>query len=105
MLQDLKLTDLNTRRKHNRLHMMYKINSKLVAINKNKYLQQSDKRTRGAHKFYQPRANHPALYNSFFPRTVKEWNELPPHIVYAPTLENFKAGLDGALLHHQAPRN
>jgi len=30
-------------------------------------------------------------------RVVKHWNKLPGEVVDAPSLETFKAGLDGAL--------
>ncbi|KFM09350.1 hypothetical protein AS27_03385, partial [Aptenodytes forsteri] len=33
----------------------------------------------------------------FTPRVVKHWNRLPREVVDAPSLETFKARLDGAL--------
>ena len=31
--------------------------------------------------------------NTFFPRTVRDWNSLPPSTALAPSLEAFKASL------------
>ena len=85
--------------------MLYKISTGLVDINKDKYLQKGDTRTRGAHKYHQARADHPALRHTFFPRTLKDWNLLQPKLTTVPTLEAFRAGLGGALLRHQASTN
>jgi hypothetical protein len=30
---------------------------------------------------------------SFFPRTIRDWNALPPVVVTAPSVEAFKASL------------
>ena len=34
--------------------------------------------------------------NSFYYRIIKVWNELPSEVVNAPTVNTFKARLDGA---------
>ena len=46
-----------------------------------------------AHAFKPLDLNPRKLYfsNTFFPRTVQEWNLLPPNTAEAPSLEAFKA--------------
>jgi len=34
-------------------------------------------------------------YFSYFPRTIRDWNSLPPDIVSAKTLDAFKAQISG----------
>jgi ribosomal protein L22 len=93
MLQSLQWNSLEERRKTNRLIMLHKINNGLVGIDKGQYLKHSDPRTRGAQRFYQHRADHVVLANSFFPRTLREWNSLPVHITANIKTETFRVGL------------
>ena len=65
--------------------------SGLVDMDISKYVRASDPRTRGSDRFYCERAPHPVLFNSFFPRTLREWNRLPPTTSSAPSLDTFKA--------------
>ena len=87
---------LEERRKKARLCMMYKMNNKLVDVPTTKYLVPAQKRTRGSHdhKFqsYQPRIE--AFKNSFFPRTITDWNMLSSSTVEAPSLDSFKQRLE-----------
>ena len=47
--------------------------------------------TPGTHqRFLQVRASTQTYQNSFFPRTVRDWNNLPPDILEAPTAALFK---------------
>ena len=32
--------------------------------------------------------------NSYFPRTIKEWNALPPHVIESMSLNQFQDQLD-----------
>ena len=52
-----------------------------------------DSRTRGAHKFYQQRITHDVYNNSFFPRTIRDWNTLPATVADAGSLEDFRLRL------------
>ena len=104
MMKELNWESLQHRRTEKRLIMFYKIDKQMVDIKKETYLQKGDSRTRGAHKFHQARSQHPALTNSFFIKTVKEWNNLPSSLTAVPSLEAFSAGL-GAALHQEGPRH
>ena len=94
MLDSLGLEPLETRTgKLNRLCMMYKIIHGLVDLNIHNYLQFSkEKRTRNSHayKFQTPFCSKNALKFSFFPKTSREWNQLPAEVVLSPSLAVFK---------------
>jgi hypothetical protein len=51
-------------------------------------LSQSDRRTRGAHKFRQIQSNKDFYKFSFFPNTISVWNSLPQSIALSPNLES-----------------
>ena len=75
-----------------RLTMMYKITNSLVAINYTDYLKPClrQNRTYNDLAFILPRTGSDYLINySFYPRTIKDWNVLPSHIVKAP-MDSFK---------------
>ena len=44
-------------------------------------------------KFQIPKVNKDIFKFSYFPRTIKEWNELPEHIVTSSSVEIFKSKL------------
>ena len=63
---------------------MYKMSHGLLDINLEQYLILSkETRTRGSHKLkYQiPKVTKDVFKFSFFPRTLKDWNNLPEEIV------------------------
>ena len=72
--------------------MLYKIQNSLVDIDNQLYIKQSDPRTRG-NRVHQERAFHPAITNTFFPRTKSDWNQLPTTATSAPSLDSFHARL------------
>ena len=76
MLDDLGWDSLQSRCKDNRFAMLYRIQNDLVNINRTQYLTGGDSRTREAHKFYQQRITHDVYNNSFFPRTIRDWNSV-----------------------------
>ena len=90
LLQQLQWDSLEQRRHHNRLTALYKIQNGLVDLQPTKFFQPSDSRTRGANRLRQENVSHPALFHSFFPRTISEWNRLPTTTTSAPSLEAFR---------------
>ena len=99
MLQSLNWRSLENRRKDARLYMMFKIDRGLVAISKDSRLIPPKRSTRHSHH----RAFQTVTYRtdkrrmSFFPRTVRDWNALPPDIVDLETLEAFKASVSSLI--------
>ena len=93
MLDKLEWDSLEDRRHKARLTMLYKIHHGLVDIDPTKHYQLSDPRTRGAQRLHVEHANHPALYHSFFPRTLRSWNKLPISTTSSPTLNSFRASI------------
>ena len=92
MLHKLEWEPLSERRANSRLVMLYRfLNNN--DFNNTYFLKKSDSRTRGRDRLYQHHSNHPALHNTFFPRTTREWNQLPTSLTGAPSLDSFKANL------------
>ena len=58
----------------------------LVAIPAETYLVPGDTRTRGEHKFRPPNVRKDVYKYSFFPRTIGDWNRLPPQVACATSL-------------------
>ena len=84
MLSDLKWDTLETRRKKNRLTLMYKLSHNLVDINTEEHLiPNSELRTRNSHafKYRMPKVSKDVFKFSFFPRSITEWNSLPTDLV------------------------
>ena len=95
MLNDLGWKSLEERRKNSRLAMLYRIENEMIGIDKTKFLKPSDARTRGNNLNCES-IFHPAMFYSFFPRTISEWNSLPNTITSAPSLESFISRLGGS---------
>ena len=76
MLNTLGWDTLQYRRQHNRIRMMTKIVKQKVAIPSEAYLSPANTRTRAAnsYKFRHIAAKTSLFQNSFFPRTIPEWN-------------------------------
>ena len=96
MLSDLKWDTLETRRKKNRLTLMYKLSHNLVDITtENHLIPNSEKRTHNSHafKYRMPKVSKDVFKFSFFPRSITEWNLLPADLVNCKSLSNFKLNL------------
>ena len=99
MLADLKWEQLETRRRRNRLVMLYKIQKGKVGINADEYIQYSrESRTRKTNQaqIIVPFAKTENYKNSFFVRTPKDWNGLQEHVVKATSVDSFKCALAAA---------
>jgi len=72
--------------------MFYNISNDRVAINKTDRRVPPKRQTRNTHSRYCqiPSTSSDYRKESFFPRTIREWNALPPDIVAAKTHEAFK---------------
>ena len=93
MVTSLKWESLEDRRKQNRLCMLFKIQHDLIDIDRHQYLTPNDSRTRGKNRFFQERATTDAFGQSFFPRTIRDWNQLPTSATSADTVDGFRAAL------------
>ena len=91
ILEDLKCKSLETRRKDSRLTMMYKIIYKQVAIYPDKHLMKPQKQSRNS--YVVPYASTTSRQQSFFPRTIRDWNLLPLSIKKAGSVPVCKARL------------
>ena len=91
LLKDLQWPELAERRREARLALMYKIIHGKVAIPVDDILKQPDKRTRKKHQFtyrhLDPNIEH--FRNSFFTRTIPEWNNLSESAVCADSTDAF----------------
>ena len=95
MLQELNWEKLEQRRKTLRLAFLHKINNNLVDISIDNFTKRSDSRTRGSQRFQQIHIKNPVYFNSFFPRTLREWNKLPPSLTSMESTDVFRDCLGG----------
>ena len=96
LLEELKWPSLEQRRKQTRLTNLYKIvNAGTRAVEIPNYFRQKERQTRNYHplKFINAACRTNIYKYSFFPRSVKEWNELPETIIEAADTEAFKLAL------------
>jgi hypothetical protein len=90
----LQWESLQQRRWKQSLVMCYKIHHQLIAIEPANYYTAGDSRTRGNHRLRQIRAKKDTYQHSFFPRSIREWNQVPSSVVDAGSLEDFKVRLN-----------
>jgi hypothetical protein len=93
MITSLGWQSLEQRRQNSRLCILYKIQHNLIDIHRDLYIRHNDSRTKGQHRLFQERTNNETYRNSFFQRTVRDWNLLPTSTVAAATIEEFRANL------------
>ena len=91
--KQIPLDHLALRRKTHRLTLMHKITNNHIDINKQEYLHHADTtstRNTHIHKYHTYGASTNAYKHSFFPRTIRDWNILPQHIIGANTSDTLK---------------
>ena len=94
MVKSLKWENLEDRRKSARLSMLFKIQHDLIDIDRQQYLTLNDSRTQCKNKrLYQERSSTDTYGQSFFPKTIRDWNRLPTNTTSADTIEGFRAAL------------
>jgi hypothetical protein len=77
MVTQLGWEPLQVRRVKIHLLLLFKIQHNLVAIPAEAYLLPTDSRTRGQNTFRIPSSRKDVYRNSFFSRSILEWNNLP----------------------------
>ena len=89
MLHELEWPSLEARREQSSLTFFYKIHSDIVSLNRNRYLTHvtCSTQTRASKlnstKYCRNQVYNNALKNSFFPRTIPQWNSLASSMVDA----------------------
>ena len=93
--QEIGLPSLEERRKHSRLIMMYKVVNHHTAIPLPDYIRQRARVTRNQqqHRIQRLSLTSNSYKFSFFPRTLKDWDDLPRHIIELAILEQFKEAI------------
>ena len=95
LLSRLEWPTLEERRRRARLVLLFKIKNQLVGINADQHLIPADQRTRGGKSNYKHILTKSAQQqNSFFPRTIRDWNCLPKHLRDNTKLDSFKSNLN-----------
>ena len=75
--------------------------NKQVDVDISKYIRPNDPRTRGANRFYQVHTKNSVYYNSFFVRTLRDWNKLPSQLTSNTNNDEFLSCLGGNTISHQ----
>ena len=96
LISDLKWESLQQRRQDARLSLFYKMVYDLVDIPSDRYLTPVARpglRHNNTLNYQLPLTRINAYKNSYFPRTIKEWNSLSEDKVQSNSIETFKARL------------
>jgi hypothetical protein len=95
MIEQLEWTTLQERRKHSRLLMMHKLKNNVVRVDASSKLIPNERPSRNNNEqaLRIPSCKTTVRKDSFYPRTIKEWNTLPNCTVSALSPESFKAQL------------
>ena len=91
MINKLKWPSLEQRRKAARLTTFYKITKGEVKVACKELKHAPPRSRRGHNQQYSRQASRKDIrHHSFFPRTIRDWNDLPQHIVDAKTADAFR---------------
>ena len=102
MIQDLGWKTLESRRTMTRLTLLYKMSRGEIDIDADSFLRpHAESRTRASHsyRYRQDKATKNLYFYSFFPRTLRQWNNLPADIVESNSLSQFQSKLSDHLSH------
>lgn len=83
---------LQKRRQRDRLKFMHLLFHDKLGIHKHTYIEPVSKRATRSHhnkKIKEYSCRTETFANSFFPRTIREWNRLPAGVVECPTTDSF----------------
>ena len=97
MTKSLSWETLQHRRQQAKAIMMYHIVHAMVAIPASPHLQLLGAATRGhQYKYRVPYCRTNTYKDSFFPSSIRLWNQLPEKLTNAKSLDTFKAGISAA---------
>ena len=91
MLNNLNWPSLHLRRRISRLQTFYKATYKLSALSIPSYFAPSQRLARHFHPLHYiiPSTRTTSHQQSYFPRSIKDWNELPNYIIESNNLQSF----------------
>ena len=90
MLQHLDLPTLQQRRRHSKIIMLYRIRHQLANVPTTTYITPA---TRNTQHYNLPYARTEVYKSSFFPSTIKLWNNLQPAIINSTTIPQLRHAL------------
>ena len=96
MMEDLGWSTLQDRRQSSRITLLYKIVNNLVEVPSayHPVPNSNSRASRGHSQQYRRHQTEVDAYKySFLPRTIADWNNLPPEVVSADSLESLKMRL------------
>ena len=97
MLTDLQWLPFKVQRRAHTLSYLRKIKNHEVDIGPGNIIQPGDWRTRGWAQIRQQSVQSTVYHQSFYPKTIRDWNQLPTRITDIDDTEGFKAALDDLL--------
>ena len=95
LLEQLELPPLSTRRKIARITLLHKAIHEKVAISIPSYIIKPTRTSRFHHpkRYIQIRPKKDVYKYSFFPRTIRDWNQLSDELLDIESIEEFKSRL------------